>query len=148
MKQRLADETETLAMAARLTRHIAPGSVVFLEGNLGAGKTTLVRGYLRALGYQGAVKSPTFTLVEEYSLPTGTVYHFDLYRLTHPEELYSLGISDYLTADAISFIEWPERGLGVLPEADLTIKLHIDGYQRLIEIDQKAQSGDSVTEPA
>ncbi|MGI9212881.1 MAG: tRNA (adenosine(37)-N6)-threonylcarbamoyltransferase complex ATPase subunit type 1 TsaE, partial [Methylococcaceae bacterium] len=127
MKQRLADETETLAMAARLTRHITPGSVVFLKGNLGAGKTTLVRGYLRALGYQGAVKSPTFTLVEEYPLPTGTVYHFDLYRLAHPEELYSLGISDYLTADAISFIEWPERGLGVLPEADLTIKLHIDG---------------------
>ncbi len=134
MKQRLNTEADTLAIAARLSHTFTAGHLVFLHGDLGAGKTTFVRGYLRAMGYEGAVKSPTFTLVEEYPLANVTVYHFDLYRLSHPEELEALGIRDYLTPDSLCFIEWPERGRGVLPVADFNIRLHIEGSQRLIEM--------------
>jgi len=135
MIQRLHTEADTLALAARLSYTFTAGQLVFLHGDLGAGKTTFVRGYLRAMGYTGAVKSPTFTLVEEYPLePRLTVYHFDLYRLGHPLELEALGIRDYLTPDSLCFIEWPERGRGVLPDADFDIRLHIDGSQRLIEM--------------
>jgi tRNA threonylcarbamoyladenosine biosynthesis protein TsaE len=130
----LADESETLALGAELSRQIHPGSVIFLHGNLGAGKTTLVRGYLRALGHQGAVKSPTFTLVEEYELKPLKVFHFDLYRLADPEELAWMGIRDYFSSDSIAFIEWPEQGEGFLPAPDLEITLSYDGLSRIAHI--------------
>ena len=120
----LADEAATLQFAADLQGRLTGGCLVFLHGDLGAGKTTFVRGFLRAAGFQGAVKSPTFTLVEEYALPDRTLYHFDLYRLTDPEELEWMGIRDYLRPDALVFIEWPERGAGLLPPPDLDIELH------------------------
>lgn len=130
----LQDEAATLALGAKLTHSMEPGTVVFLHGNLGAGKTTLVRGYLHALGYTGAVKSPTFTLVEEYLLRHLRIFHFDLYRLSDPEELEWMGIRDYFSSDSIVFIEWPERGAGFLPRADFEITLLYDGASRIAEI--------------
>lgn len=97
--------------------------IVFLVGELGVGKTTLVRGFLRAAGWQGAVKSPTFTLVEEYKVAGIKIIHFDLYRLSNPEELAWIGLSDYLEQDTLCFIEWPEMGEGYLPKPDVKLLL-------------------------
>ena len=146
MKVRLQDEAATLAFAARLYRALEPGCLIFLRGNLGAGKTTFVRGCLRAAGYGGAVKSPTFTLVEEYRLDGRVIYHFDLYRLADPEELEWMGIRDYLGGDAISFIEWPERGEGVLPAPDLDLTILIQGPSRVLEASALTDAGRAVLE--
>ena len=120
----LPDEAATLNFATELMQPLrTTGGLVFLLGDLGAGKTTFVRGCLRATGFQGAVKSPTFTLVEEYTLDGLTVFHFDLYRLNDPEELEWMGIRDYLQPGTLSFIEWPDRGSGHLPKPDLELEL-------------------------
>lgn len=122
------------ALGARLAPALADGTVVFLRGELGAGKTTLVRGILRALGQAGAVKSPTYTLVEPYRLAGRTIYHFDLYRLNDPEELEFLGLRDYLSGSGICLIEWPERGAGVLAEADLEIAIERSPDGRVVRM--------------
>jgi tRNA threonylcarbamoyladenosine biosynthesis protein TsaE len=109
------------AVGACLALNCKPPFIVYLEGDLGTGKTTLVRGFLRKLGYQGRVKSPTYTLLEPYDLAGQFYYHFDLYRLSDPRELDYLGIEDLLNRDALLLIEWPEKGVGVLPQADLMI---------------------------
>lgn len=130
----VADEKALLALAKSMVKLLLPGMVLYLHGNLGAGKTTLVRGLLYALGYKGLVKSPTYTLVEPYELTLGPTYHFDLYRLSDPEELEYMGIRDYFTPQSLSFVEWPEQGRGVLPEADIHCYLDYENKGRRVTL--------------
>lgn len=120
------------------------GLVVHLIGELGAGKTTLVRGILRGLGHSGPVRSPTYTLVEPYEIAERQVYHLDLYRLGDAEELEWIGIRDLLDTDSLAFIEWPERGAGVLPPADLEVQIEYRGEGRQVALVGKSDAGDRV----
>ena len=132
MKIFLQDTQATEQFGAELWKLLPSKCLVFLEGDLGVGKTTLVRGFLRSAGYTGTVKSPTYTLVEDYVINGRKIFHFDLYRLTDPEELEWIGIRDYFDQDCVCFIEWPERGQGYLPPADKTITLSAEGTGRLL----------------
>ena len=119
-------------LGAELAQEISPPCVVYLRGDLGAGKTTLVRGALRHLGWQGPVKSPTYTLVESYRLKGVDYHHFDLYRLADPEELEFLGIRDYLDGNSVCLIEWPERGSGIIPAPDMEVFVEYQGDGRRV----------------
>jgi tRNA threonylcarbamoyladenosine biosynthesis protein TsaE len=137
----LADEAATLAFGAKLARELVPGLTFYLEGDLGAGKTTLVRGVLRALGYGGRVKSPTYTLAESYSLPGFELYHFDLYRMHDPREWLDAGFRDVSDGHAVSLIEWPEKAAGWLPPPDVVIRLTIADDAREIECEAASPRG-------
>jgi tRNA threonylcarbamoyladenosine biosynthesis protein TsaE len=129
----LANEAETVALGQMLSSVISVPLVIYLFGDLGAGKTTFVRGLLQGLGHQGAVKSPTYTLVEPYELKGQSVYHFDLYRLADPEELEFIGIREYQDEDALLIFEWPDKGAGMIPEADLVLEMKYQGEARRAE---------------
>ena len=118
----LPDEAATAALAARIAAAAAPGDVIALRGDLGAGKTSFARAFIRARGGDGPVPSPTFTLAQRYELATGPVWHFDFYRLKRPEEAWELGIEEAF-AEGISLIEWPERAAAALPADRLEITL-------------------------
>ena len=123
----LEDEAETLALGQAIANALPDGGVVLLHGDLGAGKTTLVRGLLQSLGHEGNVKSPTYTLVEPYVINGREIYHFDLYRLGDPEELEYLGIRDYFQSGSLCLIEWPDKGAQFIPDGDLIVNiLHKD----------------------
>jgi tRNA threonylcarbamoyladenosine biosynthesis protein TsaE len=140
----VADEAAMVACGARLAVAAAPGLVIYLSGDLGMGKTTLARGFIQALGHRGAVKSPTYTLVEPYQTASWQVYHFDLYRLGDSEELEFMGIRDYFTDHAVCLVEWPERGDSVLPPADLGINIEREGSGRRLLISANTVLGKSV----
>ncbi|HED13488.1 MAG TPA: tRNA (adenosine(37)-N6)-threonylcarbamoyltransferase complex ATPase subunit type 1 TsaE [Gammaproteobacteria bacterium] len=129
----LIDEAATVAHGRAFAKRLTAGQIVYLEGALGAGKTTWVKGLLSGLGYAGVVTSPTFTLVECYTLPQLTLCHFDLYRLQDPQELEMIGFRDYLSPTALCCIEWPQRGVGALPRADwvLEFRHHEQGGRTL-----------------
>ena len=157
-QQFLADEAATLDWGRRLARatfpdannapavspgqgHATMGGVIYLTGDLGAGKTTLARGVLRGFGYEGAVKSPTYTLVEPYEFDQCHIYHFDLYRLADPEEVEYLGAEDYFRTPNLCIVEWAERGEGVIPPADLAIKLEGQDGGRLLACEALSDKG-------
>ena len=132
------------ALLVQAVRTLETGMVIHLIGDLGAGKTTLSRGFIRALGHEGAVKSPTYTLVEPYEDLQPPVFHFDLYRLGDQEELEYMGIRDYLFGDALCLIEWPERGQGVLPPADCQIELKVEAAGRRMTLTAASVQGQAL----
>lgn len=137
----LPDPAATEALAAKLATSQPERAVVYLEGELGAGKSTLARAWLRALGVTGAIKSPTYTLVERYPVPGGEAAHLDLYRLAAAGELDFLGL-DELAADAtLWLVEWPERGVGGLPPPDLRLRLAAEGGGRRVALDPGTDAG-------
>lgn len=141
----LANEEATLALGKQLAE-ACPDSlcIIYLEGELGAGKTTLTRGFLRAMGHQGNVKSPTYTLVEHYQLGNRAVFHFDLYRLSDAGELEFLGLDDYFRDNAICLLEWAQRGSEYLPEPDLLVQLDYHEHARNVVIEAKSVLGEQI----
>ncbi len=149
----LKDESATVLIAAQLAQRLTKSTIqsnftLYLTGELGTGKTSFARGFLRGLGYPGRVKSPTFTVVEPYQLNEMTVYHLDLYRLAHAEELEYLGLRDFFDSNVILLIEWPERGSEYLPNADIEIQLqHCQDPQqdgRQLHIEAVSEVGQAV----
>ena len=119
----LPDEAATLALGARLALVLQPGTTIYLSGDLGAGKTTLARGLLRALGFAGRVKSPTYALVELYTVSSLHLYHFDFYRFRDPEEWQEAGFRDLFNEVNICLVEWPEKAQDLLPQPDVKVTL-------------------------
>ncbi len=139
----LADADATADLGARLAATLPERAVVYLEGDLGAGKTTLARALLQKLGVTGAVRSPTYTLIERYATAAGEAAHLDLYRIADPEELLYLGLDDLSASSRLWLVEWPERGRGALPPADLIVQLAVDGAGRRARLLPASAAGDA-----
>ena len=137
----LPDEAATLALGAALAPALSPGLVIWLEGDLGSGKTTLVRGVLRGLGYAGNVKSPTFTLVELYAISRLNLHHFDFYRFSQPEEYLDAGLDEYFQIGAICLVEWPDKAGDYLAPADLRIALAVADNGRRADFTALTEAG-------
>lgn len=142
----LADEAATERAGAMLWARVPHDRrvVVYLHGDLGAGKTTFVRGLLHAAGHQGPVRSPTYTLIEPYSLPDGSICHLDLYRLADPEELEYVGIRDVVEGPVLLLVEWPQRGRGAIPGADLDLGLDYEGPGRRLRFEAGSAEGEGI----
>lgn len=137
----LPDEAATLALGGRLGRALGAGLSIWLQGDLGAGKTTLTRGVLRELGFAGRVKSPTYTLVELYELSRFNLYHFDLYRFTDPDEWEDAGFREYFNAAGVCLVEWPDKAGGRLPQPDLRVRFEIPEAGRSVWIEGLTEAG-------
>lgn len=137
----LADEEEMVRFGASLVEGLNGrpwrDELVFLSGDLGAGKTTLVRGFVQGFGHRGAVKSPTYTLVEPYAFDAVTVYHFDFYRIKDPRELGYMGIDELMQEDAVKLVEWPEQAGNKLPPADIHCRIVVEGTGRRVVIEDR-----------
>ena len=141
----LEDDAATLEFGGRVARSCSPPLVIHLRGDLGTGKTTFARGFIRTLGYSGQVKSPTFSLEESYMLEYARLFHFDLYRIRDPRELEFIGIRDAADGpDAICLIEWPERGEGAIPKADIELAFEHAGAGRRVDSHIRSSQGRSV----
>lgn len=137
-------ESDMLIFAAQMARAMEEGVIIFLHGPLGAGKTTFTRGFLRGRGYEGKVKSPTYTLVEPYEMEGHHIFHFDFYRLYDPNELQYIGIEEYFSSSSICLIEWPEKGFPLLPEPDLVCYFAFAGQGREIRIEAHSLRGEEI----
>jgi len=137
----LLDEAATLAFAARLAANLKAGLLIYLHGDLGAGKTTLVRGVLQSLGYQGRVKSPTYTLLEQYVIGDLQLRHFDLYRFNDAEEWEAAGFRDEFGGANICLVEWPERAAELMPPADLELRFEILIHGRTLALHANTDAG-------
>lgn len=146
MQLQLDNDIAQVAFGEALGRALQGRGRVYLEGDLGAGKTTMTRGILRVYGHQGAVKSPTYTLVEPYELDGQRLYHLDLYRLADPEELEFIGGRDILADDALCLIEWPSRGEGWLPPPDVRVALSVVLPGRQVRLSAESDWGRAVLE--
>lgn len=141
LKLYLPDLLATQALASAIAKVLRPGLCIYLHGDLGAGKTTLVRAMLQALGHTGAIKSPTYTVVESYFIDSLELYHFDLYRVSDPAELDFIGIRDYSTATAICIFEWATNGVGNIPHPDIEIFLEFQFPGRQIRLMANTNKG-------
>jgi tRNA threonylcarbamoyladenosine biosynthesis protein TsaE len=144
-KAYLPDESSTTALGAALARALLPGLVIYLHGDLGAGKTALTRALIQASGYQGTVKSPTYTLAEPYQVQLGgqlaTIIHYDLYRMSSPEEFLDAGFRDDFNGRNICIVEWPEKGEPVLPPPDVSVSISVAGLGREVELQPLSDLG-------
>lgn len=141
LRAHLPAEVDTEAIGAALATALRPGLRIWLQGNLGMGKTTLTRGVLRALGHEGKVKSPTYTLIEPYVVSRLDLYHFDFYRFNSPEEYLDAGLDEYFADQGVCIVEWPDKAAPYLPPPDLEIRLETRDSGRFVEIDGKTDAG-------
>lgn len=137
----LGDEADTERAGAALAEGLSAGLVVYLVGDLGAGKTTLVRGCLRALGHAGKVKSPTYTLIEPYTVSRLDLYHFDFYRFSTPDEFLEAGLEEYFAGQGACLVEWPDKAAPHVPPADMEVRLAVRDAGREIEVSGRTEHG-------